>query len=199
MKKASSSEFFDLIQRRRSIRSYEQTSIEEVALKKIIEAGRMAPSGGNNQTAHLIVITNPKLLDELKRYVTEEFQKKEIEENMYKSFKNAITAAKKGNYDFMYSAPVLIVVANQASYGNAIADSACVLENMMLAATALNIGSCWINQLRWLDDNQVIREFLEKYGLENNEMICGALSLGYASKWPEGSLPRTGNRVTYVD
>ena len=47
---------------------------------------------------------------------------------------------------FHYGAPVYIVTANKMGYGNAMADSACALENMMIAANALDLGSCWINQ-----------------------------------------------------
>ena len=54
------------------------------------------------------------------------------------------------------------------------------LENMMIAANALDLGSCWINQLHWLDENEVIRQFLYQYGLEEYETVTGALSLGYA-------------------
>ena len=67
-------------------------------------------------------------------------------------------------------------------------------------ANALDLGSCWINQLHWLDENQVIREFLYQYGLRENETITGGLILGYA----EGGLPertpleRKGNPVDWV-
>lgn len=66
---------------------------------------------------------------------------------------------------FHYNAPVFIAVANKKGYGNAMADSACALENMMIAANALDIGSCWINQLHWLDENERVREFMMSHGL----------------------------------
>ncbi|MCR4597864.1 MAG: hypothetical protein K5678_02380 [Acetatifactor sp.] len=63
------------------------------------------------------------------------------------------------------------------------------------------VGSrlCWINQLHWLDENEVIRQFLYQYGLEEYETVTGALSLGYA----EGGLPnrtplpRKGNPINW--
>jgi nitroreductase len=93
------------------------------------------------------------------------------------------------------------VVANKKGYGNAMADSACALENMMIAANALDLGSCWINQLHWLDDNLRIRAFMEAFGLEEDETITGGLVLGYAdSGMPERTaLKRTGNPVTWVE
>ena len=96
----------------------------------------------------------------------------------------------------------MIVTANQRSYGNAMADSACALENMMIAANALNLGSCWINQLHWLDENSSVRAFLEKLGLGKDETITGGLILGYPDT--KDGLPcrepleRTGNKVTWA-
>lgn len=96
---------------------------------------------------------------------------------------------------------MLIVTANKRGYGNALADSACALENMMIAANALDLGSCWINQLHWLDENPQVRTYLETLGLEEDETITGGLILGYAAEGvlERTALPRTGNPVTWVE
>lgn len=133
--------------------------------------------------------------------VMSEFAKMEVTEDTYVSLRNSILLSKKGQYAFHYLAPVLIVTANKRGYGNAIADSACALENMMLAANALDLGSCWINQLHWLDESEAVREFLEKVGLGEDETITGGLIVGYAAdgKPLREPLPRTGNPVTWVE
>jgi nitroreductase len=188
----------EIIEKRRSIRKYHPTQIKDEELTAILEAGRSAPSGGNNQTSHFVVIQNASILQELKQLVSLEFQKMELKEGMYKSLEAAIKAAKKGGYDFFYNAPTLVVAANQKKYGNAIADCACALENMMLAASSLNIGSCWINQLHWLDDNEVIHKYMVELGLGDDETICGGLSLGYSAMNELSHLSRTGNNITYI-
>ncbi|MFT8312734.1 MAG: nitroreductase family protein [Clostridium sp.] len=188
----------EVISKRRSIRKYKKGQISEEKLSLIIEAGRFAPSGGNNQTNHFIVIQNRETLQELKLMVEKEFAKMEIKEDTYKSLKNSILASKKGGYDFTYNAPTFIVVANQKEYSNAMADCSVALENMMLAATSLDIGSCWINQLRWLDDNKSIHAYMMKLGLTENETICGGLALGYSQMSDMVPLKRTGNTVTYI-
>ena len=123
----------------------------------------------------------------------------EADENTYASLRNSIAASKRGNYVFHYGAPVFIVTANRKGYGNAMADSACALENMMIAANALDLGSCWINQLHWLDENENVRAFLYRYGLQENETITGGLILGFpATGAPERvPLERKGNPVTW--
>ena len=186
---------------RRSTRKMKAEMPPRELIEKIIEAGRAAPSGANSQTTHLIVITKKKVLDDLAAIVQEAFAAMEIEDDAYVSLKNSVRASKKGGYVFHYGAPVLVVTANKKGYGNAMADSACALENMMIAANALNLGSCWINQLHWLDENDRIRSFLENLGLEEDETITGGLILGYGydGKPVRSQLRRTGNPVTWVD
>ncbi len=144
---------------RRSTRNYKPDSVEQEKLDQILEAGRQAPSGGNNQTSHFFVIRNREVLNRLIEMTEKAFAGMEITENIYASMKHAIAASKKGGYVFCYNAPVLIVVANRKEYGNNIADCACAIENMMVAANALDLGSCWINQLRWLNEESEIVEY----------------------------------------
>lgn len=194
-------EALEAILTRRSTRKFKETALDKNLIEKIIEAGRYAPSGSNSQSTHFIVITDKSVLSELTEIVKQEFAKMEVKEDTYVSLKNSINAAKSGKYMFYYGAPVLIVTANRKGYGNAIADSACALENMMIAANALDLGSCWINQLHWLDENDAVRKFLQEKGLKEEETITGGLILGY----PDSELPnrtpleRKGNPVTWVE
>ena len=191
---------FEAILTRRSTRKYAAEVPEKELIEKVIEAGRYAPSGGNSQTTHFLVITDPEVLKELAWIVQTAFAKMEIRENTYASLKNSINASRRGGYVFHYNTPVLIVTANKKGYGNAMADSACALENMMIAANALDLGSCWINQLHWLDEDEAVREYLYGLGLAEDETVTGALSLGYAADGlPNRTpLPRTGNPLTWI-
>ena len=192
-------EAIEAIITRRSTRKYADKIPEKELIEKVINAGRHAPSGGNSQTTHFIVFTDKKQLKEMSDIVQGEFAKMEVTEGMYASLKASITASKKGGYVFHYNAPVFIAIANKKGYGNAIADSSCTLENMMIAANALDLGSCWINQLHWLDENERIHEFMMSHGLKADETITGGLILGY----PDGELSREplerkGNPVTWA-
>ena len=191
-------EMLALIRNRRSVRKYQDKALEKETVEKIVEAGRYAPSGGNNQTTHFIVIADRNILQDLCDRCRDAFSGMEITEGMYKSLQGAITSAKKGNNNFFYHAPVLVVTANRKGYGNAMADSACALENMMIAASALDVGSVWINQLHWLDEHPLIREAMAPLGLTDEETICGAVALGYAEGEIGQPLPRHGNPVTWI-
>lgn len=194
---------YEAIMTRRSTRSYTDEAVDPVQLEKIIDAGRYAPSGGNSQSTHFFVIRDRKLLQELAATAQAAFAAMEVEEGMYRSLAASINRSKAGNYCFYHGAPVLIVLANQKDYGNNIADCACALENMMIMANDLDLGTCWINQLKWLNEDPKILEIFRRYGLEENERVWGALAVGHAAT-EDGlpnreALPRKGNPVTYID
>lgn len=193
----------EAIKTRRSTRKFRSSPIEQEKLDQVLEAGRYAPSGGNCQTCHFIVVRSKDVLDELARLTQSAFAKMETTEGMYKSIVNSIKASKKGGYVFHYDPPCLVIVADRKDYGNNIADCSCALENMMIAANELDLGSCWINQLKWLNEDEELLKYEQTLGLGENERVYGALALGYPDTedgLPDRDpLPRTGNTVTYID
>ena len=194
---------YELITTRRSTRKFRPDPVPQEALDKILEAGRHAPSGHNNQTSHLIVIRNREVLDKLNTLAVQEFSKMDVDDSTYVSLASSIRNSKKGGYIFHYNAPVLVIVANKLDYGNAMADSSCAIENMMLMTNELDLGSCWINQIHWLTDNENMLSYLYELGLEKDETVCGSCAIGYADT-PDGlpsrtPLERKGNPITYVD
>ena len=194
---------FSCIVTRHSTRKFKEEPVPQEVLDKVIEAGRQAPSGKHKNQSRFIVIRKKEVLQELIALVQQEFAKMEVTLENDDNFGGAIRAAKKGGYVFMYNAPILIVVANKRDYGNKYADVSCAMQNMMLAANALDLGSCWINQLRWLQDNPVLRAYLQKLGMAEDEEVCASLSIGYPDT-PDGFpgrrvMPVTGNPVVYID
>ncbi len=194
---------YELITTRRSTRRFKADPVPEELLRQVLSAGQHAPSGGNNQSTHLLVIRNREILAELSEKAEQEFSRMEITPDTYKSLAGSIRASKKGGYIFHYNAPVLILTANRKDYCNNIADCACVLENMMLMANALDLGSVWINQMKWLNGSDLINEVLFRIGMGTEERVYGGLALGYPDT-EDGlplreALPRTGNPVTFVD
>ena len=193
---------FENIITRRSTRKYLDKEVSQELLEKIIETGRYAPSGGNSQSNHFLVIQNKQIIDHLVKMVERAFSQMEITENMYRSLQNSINLSKKGGYVFCYNAPVLIIVANKKDYGNNQADCALALENMMLEANELDLGSCYINQLKWLNENQKILSYLQSLGMNEDERVYGSLIVGYPDtndgKPLRKALPRKGNEVTWL-
>lgn len=193
---------YESIITRRSTRKYLDKEVSQELLEKIIETGRYAPSGGNSQSNHFLVIQNKQIIDHLVKWLKWAFSQMEITENMYRSLQNSINLSKKGGYVFCYNAPVLIIVANKKDYGNNQADCALALENMMLEANELDLGSCYINQLKWLNEDQKILSYLQSLGMNEDERVYGSLIVGYPDtndgKPLRKVLPRKGNEVTWL-
>ena len=193
---------YEAIITRRSTRKYKPEAVESEILQKVVEAGRYAPSGGNNQSNHFFVVQKADVLNELISLAETAFAKMEVDENTYPSLRNSVLASKKGGYVFTYHAPVLIIVANRKDYGNNMADSVAAVENMMIAANALGLGSCYINQLYWLNEEPSLLSCLREFGLKQDERVYASMVLGYAAT--ENGLPnrkpleRKGNEVTFI-
>ena len=66
---------------------------------------------------------------------------------------------------------------------------------MFLAANALDLGSCYINQLHWLDENIRIRAYMEKLGLNQDETICASMVVGHVDS-KDGLPLRQGRKIT---
>ena len=194
-------EILQAIKERRSVRKFLEKPLAEEELDLILKAGSYAPSGGNCQGTHFLVLRGREKIDALRMTAVEEFAKLDEESDQYRGYAFAINRARNegAGYDFTYGAPVFVVLANKKGYGNAMADCALAAENMFLQAAAMGIGSCYINQIHWLSDNERVCETLRAMGMAEDEYVCLCVSLGYSAMGEMPPLERFGNPVTYVD
>ncbi len=81
---------------------------------------------------------------------------------------------------------------------NAVQDASCVLENMMLAAHALGVGSCWINREREMFATEEGVALMKQWGLPEGLCGVGALSLGYPAAEPSPRKPRKEDYVRVI-
>lgn len=174
----------ETIRSRRSIRSYLSEQLKDEDINQIIDAGKWAPSGGNSRSATYIIIRNRDILQKLNELAQQEFSKMVITDGMYPNLIKAIQKSKMGKLNFTYQAPALVIVCDNINNTNGMADSVCALANMMLAAKSLDIGSCYVNQIHWLSDNDLMREYLYQLGMDQKDMVYCSLLLGYSKKEP---------------
>ncbi len=163
----------ETIKKRRSVRSYLDRPISESELDQILEAATYAPSGMNYQTWHFTVILSGEKLSELNRLIKQAFAKSD-EPRLQERGNNP-------DYCCYYNAPTLVVVSNEPTQWWAPMDCACAIENMFLAATSLNVASCWINQLGTTCDDEDVRAFISSIGVPSHHQVYGCVALGYAS------------------
>lgn len=154
---------------RRSIRSYKKEQISNDELETILLAGSAAPSGMNGQSAYAYVIQSEEFMSEL-----------------VKSVEKATGIGRNPFYD----APTVIIVFADSSKFSPVEDGTLAIENMMLAAYSLGIGSCWIYAVKQFFATEEGRTFKKKLGVPDNQMIIGSVALGY----PDGKHPALKTR-----
>ena len=163
---------------RRSIRSFRPEQLKKEELDAIVEAGLYAPSAKNLQSTRLVVVQDPETIAQM----------------------SGINARILGteNADPFFGAPTVIVVLSDSTYPNWIQDGALVMGNLMNAAAALGVGSCWINRARVTFDLPEGQALLAKWGLGENWKGIGNCILGYTDGTVLGDKPRKEGRVLHV-
>ena len=163
---------------RRSIRKYKPNMLPREVVDKIIEAGTYAPTGKNQQSPIILAVTNKALRDRM----------------------SELNAQVLGiDSDPFYGAPVVLVVLAERSNPNHVYDGALVMENLMLAAHAMGIGSCWINRAREVFDSDEGKAILAQLGIEGDYEGIGNCILGYADCELPAPAPRKASWVYYAE
>ena len=170
---------------RTSIRKYQARPVEREVIEKILQAGVQAPCGGNTQFWKFLVLESGDAKYKLNLAVRDGMRDLVLGENPYKSKVNGKRAAQNDDYCCFFHAPVWIIVANYKTHPNAMADSTLAVSNIMHAATAMGLGTCWVNQVPWTQDDERVKAVLQEFGLTDDHVICASLSLGYPDHEPK--------------
>ena len=165
------------IMNRRSIRKYKPEQITREELDIILQAGICAPTGKNRQSPILIAVQNKEVRDLLSRM-------------------NAQVLGM--DVDPFYGAPTVVVVLAKADSPHAVQDGSLVLGNMMTAAKAIGLGSCWINRAREVFDSEEGKQLLARWGVEGDYIGVGNCILGYPDEEPVMK-PRKPDYIRYID
>lgn len=164
---------------RRSIRKYKQDKIPQEILDQIIEAGLYAANGMGYQNTIIIQVTNKKVRDEIAAL-------------------NAEIGGWKKGFDPFYGAPAMLIILAKKDWPNRVYDGSLVMGNLMLAAHALGIGSCWIHRAKEEFETEWGKNFLRSLGIEGAYEGIGHCAIGYIEGNYPKAAPRKGNRVFYV-
>ena len=121
------SQVLENIKTRRSIRKYSQKEVPMELIEKICEAGTYAPTGMNRQSPIIVAITNKEIRDRISQM-------------------NG--AVMNSQNDPFYGAPVILVVLANKDVPTYIYDGSLVMQNLMLAAHELGLGSAWIHRAK---------------------------------------------------
>ena len=162
---------------RRSVRSYTDEIPPMEVIEEICKAGTYAPTGMNRQSPIIIAVTNKEMRDRLSK----------------------MNAAVMGaDNDPFYGAPVVLVVLADKNVHTYVEDGSLVMGNLMNAAHAKGLGSCWIHRAKEMFETEEGKQILKDLGIEGDYVGVGNCILGYtAGDYPEAK-PRKENWVYWV-
>lgn len=163
---------------RRSCRAYEARQVEEDHLQEILLAGTYAASGMGRQAAKIVVVQDPATREQLR----------------------AMNAAIMGNPDMdpFYGAPTICVVLADTNVRTWQEDGSLVIGNLMLAASTLGVGSCWIHRAREEFDAEAGKALLAKWGIPETYRGVGHCILGYPAAPSNAARERKADYVVRV-
>ncbi len=172
-----SNEVLNTIKARRSVRAYKPDAVPSELLDAVLEAGTYAPTGGGHQSPVIIAVTSEKYRQEI------------VELNAGVMGKNT---------DPYYGAPVIVLVLADGAARTFVEDGSCVLENMMLAAASLGLGSVWVHREREIFDSEKGKALLREWGLPETLRGVGSIALGYPVAAPGEAAKRKDNYIVRV-
>ena len=162
---------------RRSIRSYKPDPVPRELIDQVVRAGTYAPTGMGEQSPIILAITDRETRDRLSR---------------------ANAKIMDRDIDPFYGAPAVLVVLADKSKPNHVYDGSLVMANLMLAAHALGLGSCWIHRAREEFQQPEWQELLRSLGVEGEYEGIGHCILGYPDGPEPEAAPRKENYVYYI-
>lgn len=167
----------DAIITRRSVRSYKPDPIPEDVLERILTAGQYAATGMNRQSPIILAVTDKAVRDEL----------------------SAMNAAILGtDKDPFYGAPVVLVVLASKAAPTYVYDGSLVMGDLMLAAHAEGLGSCWIHRAKEEFESEEGKALLRRLGIDGEYEGIGHCILGYAAEEPKAAAPRKQDYVYWL-
>lgn len=163
------------IKSRRSVKKYLDKEVPRELIAQIAEAGTYAPTGMNRQSPVILAVTDPALRDRLSRM-------------------NAQILGTES--DPFYGAPVVLVVLARKDVSTRVYDGSLVMQNLMLAAHSLGIGSCWIHRAKETFESEEGKDILRSLGITEELEGIGNCVVGYAA--PDAVKPQSPRKDGYV-
>ena len=176
---------FEVIKNRRSVRAYKDEQVEDEKIEKILEAAIMAPTARGEAPWHFTVVQNKEVLEDINSSVHS------ILSNSGDEFLEAIA---ESDVNVMHNAPTVVFVSAKSDATNMQADCSAAIENMLLAAEGLDIGSCWLGLVAIYFS---VEENLKKLHIPEGYTPLYGVALGYKVE-PNEPNPRKDVLVNWV-
>jgi len=184
-------EVFDAIHNRRAVRAYTAQPVDRPTIQRLIQAAAEAPSAVNQQPWSFVVIRGRDALAAIARDARRHLLETIPEDSPMARFKEFVAAP---DFDIFYGAPALIVICTTTADAGATEDCALAAENLMLAARALDLGTCWIGLARpWLAHT----DCKKRLNVESHYQPVAPIIVGHPVSWP-GVTPRREPEIQWI-
>jgi nitroreductase len=205
---------------RRSVRNYRDKQVPEHLVRRVLEAGRYAPSAGNGQPWRFVVVRDPRLLADMTQFIVgrvkklvkwldysapdsralrgvTEFLMRKAPGQLHPIPLSAFRLIADGTLGVWHGAPtVIFILYDKRAPGSPELDSGIAGQNMVLAAHSLGLGTCWVSFAQiamWK------REFRQAIGLKHPYKLATTIALGYPRGNPDGFVQRETKAVGWID
>ena len=170
-------ETLENLKTRRAIRAYQEKAPDAALIEQVVEAGTYAPTGMGRQSPIIVAVTDRATRDSLSRM-------------------NARVMG--SDSDPFYGAPVVLVVLADRTVPTHVYDGALVMGNLLNAAHAVGLGSCWIHRAKEVFDTEEGKALLRSWGIEGDYEGIGNCILGYPAQEAPAPKPRKPDYVRWV-
>lgn len=186
----SMNETLKSIRNRRSTRGFLPEQLKDIDMQEIIDAGVYAPSANNQQPWHFTVLQNKDIIDRLSAAFKEVAGKSDNE--YIRRF------ADNEKFHVFYNAPTVVLVYGDQNNKSASVDCAAAVENMLIAAESLEVGSCWIGLIALVLNSEAGVAFIKELGIPEGFRHMHAISFGYKKIKVTNAPARKEGTVNYV-
>ncbi len=166
------SELMGIIKARKSIRVYQEKPLPKNVVENILEAARYAPTARDLQELEYKVITNKAFITQLSDGLSDTIQKEGM----------PLKGPPGVKLDFFHGAPLVIIIAAPKDNYWASADAGLAVQNIMLYATSIKLGSCFIGMAKLIERDKNLLNMLH---ITDNMNIVAAVICGYPAENPE--------------
>ena len=168
----STKSIMEIIKARKSIRAYQDKPLPKDVVNSILEAAKYAPTARNMQELEYKAITSKSLIEKCNAGIAAAVQAEGM----------PLKGTPGAKPDFFYGAPLVILVTAPEDNPWANTDAALAVQNIMLYATSIDLGSVFIGMARFIEKDKDLCRTLR---IADNMTIVAAVICGYPAENPE--------------
>jgi nitroreductase len=215
---ASFNEVEDVIYRRRSVRFYKKKQVPEYLVRRILEAGRFAPSAGNAQAWKFIVVRDQKMIEEMTQdvinvcrrimkfadYIDSGSKWKEWNAKFLQRFRpnmfhpipfGAMKLIAEGKLGVWHGAStVILFLTDMRCPGDPVLDIGIAGQNMVLTAHSYGLGTCWVSFCTPLG---MLPKWKKRLGIRYPYKLVTSIAVGYPRGNPDGYVNRETQAIDW--